>query len=99
MTGWELVAVAQERIGAFWTLTQSQVYRELASMAVGRRAAAGRGAGLAVGAIAVGIAVVGHLLLVRASADRRGGVRTQDRRGGRLKGPPAACPTRRGAGR
>lgn len=33
MTGWELVAVAQERIGAFWTLTQSQVYRELAAMA------------------------------------------------------------------
>lgn len=33
MTGWELVTVAQERIGAFWTLTQSQVYRELAAMA------------------------------------------------------------------
>jgi DNA-binding PadR family transcriptional regulator len=33
MTGWELVAVAQERIGNFWTLTQSQVYRELAAMA------------------------------------------------------------------
>lgn len=33
MTGWELVALAQERIGAFWTLTQSQVYRELATMA------------------------------------------------------------------
>lgn len=33
MTGWELVAVSQERIGAFWTLTQSQVYRELAAMA------------------------------------------------------------------
>lgn len=33
MTGWDLVAVAQERIGNFWTLTQSQVYRELAAMA------------------------------------------------------------------
>ena len=33
MTGWDLVATAQERIGDFWSLTQSQVYRELASMA------------------------------------------------------------------
>lgn len=33
MTGWELMAAAQERIGQFWTLTQSQVYRELAGMA------------------------------------------------------------------
>ena len=33
MTGWDLVAAAEERIGAFWSLTQSQVYRELASMA------------------------------------------------------------------
>lgn len=33
MTGWDLVAVAQQRIGGFWTLTQSQVYRELAAMA------------------------------------------------------------------
>jgi DNA-binding PadR family transcriptional regulator len=32
MTGWDLVAVAQERIGNFWTLTQSQVYRELTRM-------------------------------------------------------------------
>ncbi len=32
MTGWDLVARAQERIGNFWTLTQSQVYRELAKM-------------------------------------------------------------------
>ena len=31
--GWDLMAVAQERIGEFWTLTQSQVYRELSSMA------------------------------------------------------------------
>lgn len=35
MTGWDLVAVAEQRIGAFWTLTQSQVYRELAAMAAG----------------------------------------------------------------
>lgn len=33
MTGWDLVAVAQQRIGDFWSLTQSQVYRELATMA------------------------------------------------------------------
>lgn len=33
MSGWDLVAVAQQRIGNFWTLTQSQVYRELAAMA------------------------------------------------------------------
>jgi DNA-binding PadR family transcriptional regulator len=33
LSGWELVARAQERIGDFWTLTQSQVYRELAAMA------------------------------------------------------------------
>jgi DNA-binding PadR family transcriptional regulator len=33
MTGWDLVAAAEERIGAFWSLTQSQVYRELAAMA------------------------------------------------------------------
>jgi DNA-binding PadR family transcriptional regulator len=32
-TGWELVAAAEERIGAFWSLTRSQVYRELAAMA------------------------------------------------------------------
>jgi DNA-binding PadR family transcriptional regulator len=32
MTGWDLVALAHERIGNFWTLTQSQVYRELARM-------------------------------------------------------------------
>ncbi|SCL19479.1 transcriptional regulator, PadR family [Micromonospora rhizosphaerae] len=32
MTGWDLVAVAEQRIGAFWSLTQSQVYRELAAM-------------------------------------------------------------------
>lgn len=34
MTGWDLVVVAQDRIGDFWSLTQSQVYRELSAMAV-----------------------------------------------------------------
>jgi DNA-binding PadR family transcriptional regulator len=33
MSGWDLVTRAQERIGEFWSLTQSQVYRELARMA------------------------------------------------------------------
>jgi DNA-binding PadR family transcriptional regulator len=33
LTGYELVAVAQQRIGDFWSLTQSQVYRELRTMA------------------------------------------------------------------
>ncbi len=33
MTGWELIGCAQERIGEFWSLTQSQVYRELTAMA------------------------------------------------------------------
>jgi DNA-binding PadR family transcriptional regulator len=33
MTGWDLVVTAQDRIGDFWSLTQSQVYRELAAMA------------------------------------------------------------------
>ncbi len=33
MTGWDLVATSQRRIGGFWTLTPSQVYRELAAMA------------------------------------------------------------------
>lgn len=32
-TGWDLVAMAQERIGDFWSITQSQVYRELTAMA------------------------------------------------------------------
>jgi DNA-binding PadR family transcriptional regulator len=32
MSGWDLVSLAQERIGDFWTITQSQVYRELAAM-------------------------------------------------------------------
>ena len=33
MTGYELAAMAQRVIGDFWSLTQSQVYRELAWMA------------------------------------------------------------------
>jgi DNA-binding PadR family transcriptional regulator len=33
MSGWDLVATAQVRIGNFWSLTRSQVYRELAAMA------------------------------------------------------------------
>jgi DNA-binding PadR family transcriptional regulator len=32
MSGWDLVVTAQAEIGDFWTLTQSQVYRELAAM-------------------------------------------------------------------
>jgi DNA-binding PadR family transcriptional regulator len=32
MTGWDLVARAEEEIGDFWSLTRSQVYRELAAM-------------------------------------------------------------------
>lgn len=32
MSGWDLLTHAQEHIGGFWTLTQSQVYRELATM-------------------------------------------------------------------
>lgn len=32
LTGGELVRVAQQRIGQFWSLTRSQVYRELASL-------------------------------------------------------------------
>lgn len=33
MTGWDLVATAELLIGDFWSLTRSQVYRELAAMA------------------------------------------------------------------
>lgn len=33
LTGWDLVAAAQLVIGDFWSLTRSQVYRELATMA------------------------------------------------------------------
>lgn len=32
MTGWDLIATAQQRIGDFWSLTTSQVYRELAAL-------------------------------------------------------------------
>ncbi|WP_245839183.1 PadR family transcriptional regulator [Nocardia donostiensis] len=32
MSGWDLITMAQRRIGDFWTITQSQVYRELAAM-------------------------------------------------------------------
>nr|WP_276514893.1 PadR family transcriptional regulator [Nocardia transvalensis] len=32
MSGWDLVNMAQDRIGDFWTITQSQVYRELGTM-------------------------------------------------------------------
>ena len=44
-TGWDLVATAQRRIGAFWSITQSQVYRELTAMAAAQLVEAGeRGA-------------------------------------------------------
>ena len=33
MTGWDLSERARERIGDFWSVTRSQVYRELAAMA------------------------------------------------------------------
>jgi DNA-binding PadR family transcriptional regulator len=33
LTGWDLVAQAERTIGPFWSLTKSQVYRELALMA------------------------------------------------------------------
>lgn len=33
LTGWDLVVAAQRVIGDFWSLTQSQVYRELTAMA------------------------------------------------------------------
>lgn len=33
LTGWDLVVTAEALIGDFWSLTQSQVYRELAAMA------------------------------------------------------------------
>jgi len=32
-SGWDLMVTAQDRIGGFWSLTRSQVYRELATMA------------------------------------------------------------------
>lgn len=33
MSGWDLYTTAQERMGNFWSITQSQVYRELSAMA------------------------------------------------------------------
>jgi DNA-binding PadR family transcriptional regulator len=33
LTGWDLVQTAEREIGDFWSLTRSQVYRELAAMA------------------------------------------------------------------
>jgi DNA-binding PadR family transcriptional regulator len=33
MTGWDLAATAEQVIGNFWSLTPSQVYRELSTMA------------------------------------------------------------------
>ncbi|CAN5118339.1 helix-turn-helix transcriptional regulator [soil metagenome] len=45
LTGWDLVKVAQTLIGGFWTVTQSQVYRELSAMATAGLVSAGeRGA-------------------------------------------------------
>jgi DNA-binding PadR family transcriptional regulator len=41
MSGWDLVATAQAVIGDFWTVTRSQVYRELAAMAAGGLVVAG----------------------------------------------------------
>jgi DNA-binding PadR family transcriptional regulator len=32
-SGWDLVATAEQRIGNFWSLTRSQVYRELGALA------------------------------------------------------------------
>ncbi|GAA3767447.1 PadR family transcriptional regulator [Salinactinospora qingdaonensis] len=33
LTGWDLTQVAEDTIGTFWSLTRSQVYRELSRMA------------------------------------------------------------------
>ncbi len=41
MTGWDLVATAEAVIRDFWSLTRSQVYRELATMAEGGLVRAG----------------------------------------------------------
>lgn len=40
-SGWDLVATAQQVIGNFWSLTPSQVYRELAAMAAAGLVVAG----------------------------------------------------------
>ena len=42
LTGWQLVQTAERRIGAFWSLTPSQVYRELNAMAATGLVEAGR---------------------------------------------------------
>jgi DNA-binding PadR family transcriptional regulator len=42
LAGWDLVATAEQRIGDFWSLTRSQVYRELAAMAEQGLVVAGR---------------------------------------------------------
>src|SRR6266699_2831959 len=41
LTGWDLVQTAEREIGDFWSLTRSQVYRELAAMAEAGRVEAG----------------------------------------------------------
>ncbi len=41
-TGWELVATAEHVIGDFWSLTRSQVYRELAAMDAAGLVSAGK---------------------------------------------------------
>ncbi len=41
LTGWDLVTTAQAVIGEFWSLTQSQVYRELSAMAAAGLVTAG----------------------------------------------------------
>ena len=41
MAGYDLVGTAKRRIGDFWSLTQSQVYRELNAMAAGGLVTAG----------------------------------------------------------
>jgi DNA-binding PadR family transcriptional regulator len=41
MSGWDLAATAETVIGDFWSLTQSQVYRELDQMAAAGLVAAG----------------------------------------------------------
>lgn len=42
LSGWDLVAKADDEIGAFWSLTRSQVYRELKTLAERGLITAGR---------------------------------------------------------
>lgn len=42
MSGWDLVTTARTVVGDFWTVTQSQVYRELAAMSRDGLVSAGR---------------------------------------------------------